>query len=151
MPGTISQLADILLDVEKYTQWAYATKRCVLIKQTTKLDLIYYSEIAVPWPGTNRDFYATYSMKLDTVAQVLQVFSVGMRNYLPEKENLVRIPLSKGIWYAHAVAPKTIHLQYILQVDPGGSIPAWILNLFATKGPLETFENLRNKMKGLNK
>jgi hypothetical protein len=44
-----------------------------------------------------------------------------------------------------------MHLQYILQLDPGGSIPGWILNMFATKGPMETFEHLKKKLEILSR
>jgi hypothetical protein len=81
----------------------------------------------------------------------LNVVSNGMKNYQPEKDKLVRVPMSKAVWNISTGSDKTMHLQYILQVDPGGSIPAWILNIFATKGPLETFKNLKEKMELLNK
>jgi hypothetical protein len=28
-------------------------------------------------------------------------------------------------------------------VDPGGSIPAWLINMFATKGPYESVDAMR--------
>jgi len=32
-------------------------------------------------------------------------------------------------------------------VDPSGSIPAWIVNAFAVKGPFETFSKLGDFLK----
>src|SRR5258708_36863335 len=58
LPGTVSQISSILLDVEKYPQWAYATKSSVLIKKISETEEIYYSEIGAPWPASNGDFYA---------------------------------------------------------------------------------------------
>jgi len=149
--GTIYQLAAILLDVERYPQWAYGTKSCVLVKRISNREIIYYSEIEVPWPATNRDFYASFKVIFDSAARSLKVISAGIRNYQPEKKNLVRIPLSNGLWNVSTISDKKIHLQYILQLDPGGSVPGWVLNLFSAKGPLETFGNLKKKMELLNK
>lgn len=151
LTGNISQLADILLDVEKYPEWAYATKTCTLIKKVSNQEVIYYSEIDVPWPGTNRDFYADFKVIRDTSSRSLKVISYGLKDYQPEKKNLVRIPFSKGSWTITTVSDKMIHMEYILQVNPGGSVPAWILNMFATKGPMETFTNLKQRMISLNK
>jgi hypothetical protein len=151
LPGNLSQLSSILLDVEKYPQWAYATKSSVLIKKISENEEIYYSEIEAPWPASNRDFYADMKVAIDDDSHSLTVTSVGMKDYQPEKKNLVRVPMSKAVWNISTKSDKTIHLQYILQVDPGGSIPGWILNIFGTKGPLETFENLKTKMELLNK
>ncbi|MEJ0083023.1 MAG: hypothetical protein WDM78_19195 [Puia sp.] len=40
---------------------------------------------------------------------------------------------------------KSIHLDYVLEMNPGGSLPVWILNLFSTKGPMESFEKHKEK------
>jgi hypothetical protein len=150
LPGNIGQLAAILIDVDRYNQWSYSTKKSVLIKKVTANKLIYYSEISAPWPATNRDLYAVMEINTDSVSHLLQVISVGDKNYQPPKSDLVRIPYSKGVWNITTVSNKVIHLNYVLEVDPGGSVPAWILNLFSTRAPLETFKNLKNKMALLN-
>jgi hypothetical protein len=41
----------------------------------------------------------------------------------------------------------TIYIIYEVEVDPGGSIPGWIANMFVAKGPFETFGNLGKKLK----
>lgn len=151
LPGTPAQLGAILFDVEKYPQWAYGTKTCVLVKKVNNREIIYYSEIDVPWPASNRDLYANFKLTYDSSGRSLNVISVGLKNYQPDKKDIVRIPLSRGLWNISSISDKKIHLQYILQLDPGGSVPTWVLNLFATKGPLETFENLKKKMELLNK
>ena len=150
LPGTVQQLSDILLDVEQYKQWAYGTKISTVIKKVSNTELIYYSEVEVPWPATNRDFYANFKVTLDSGSKSMRVVSSGMKNYQPEKANLVRIPMSKGLWYAYPLSDKKIHLEYILELDPGGSVPGWLLNMFSSKGPLQTFENLKQKMTLLN-
>jgi hypothetical protein len=151
LPGTVEQLAAILLDVEKYPDWAYGTKSTLVVKRISKTALIYYSEFEVPWPATNRDLYASFSVMTDSLTHSLKVISNSVKGYAPEKSNLVRIPLSKGVWIASVIAPRKIHLQYTLELDPGGTVPGWVLNMFSTKGPMETFENLRQKMILLNR
>jgi hypothetical protein len=148
--GDVSQLAAILLDVESYPQWAYATKSATAVKKLGANELIYYSEIEAPWPACNRDFYASLKVCFNTTTHSMNAVSTSMKDYQPEKKNLVRIPQSCATWNVTTLSDKMIHVQYTLQVDPGGSIPSWILNMFATKGPLETFGNLKKKIEALN-
>ena len=150
LTGNVFQLAKILLDVERYPEWVYATKQSILIRKITNSQLIYYSQIDVPWPGTNRDFYANFQVVTDTPSLSLKVTSIGLKDYKPAKENTIRIVHSRGEWTITTLSNKLIHLNYVLEVDPGGSMPAWIINIFAVKGPLETFENLKHKMVMLN-
>ena len=42
---------------------------------------------------------------------------------------------------------KTISIVYIFEVEPGGSLPAWVVNMFADKGPYETFKKLSDMLK----
>jgi hypothetical protein len=151
LPGTVAQLSVILMDVNRYSEWVYATKSSVLMKKISENEVIYHSEIGAPWPASNRDFYADVKALLNPVAQTLNVVSVGMKDYQPEQKDLVRVPMSKGLWNVTTESDKLIHLQYILQLDPGGSVPAWVLNAFATRAPIETFSNLKRKMEELNR
>jgi len=63
----------------------------------------------------------------------------------------VRIPMSLAIWTVTTGSDNTVHLQYVLQLDPGGSVPAWILNAFCLKAPMETFTNLKRRMMEMNR
>ena len=149
-PGKISQLLSILTDVGKYPQWAYAMKTCVLVKKINNNDFIYYSEIDVPWPSANRDMYAHCKITLNHDAHSFKVIAETIKDYAPEKKDIIRIPLSTATWNVTTVSDKKIHIEYTLELDPGGTVPAWMLNLFSTKGPMETFVNLKKKMRSMN-
>ena len=151
LPGTTAQLFSILMNVEKYPEWAFSTKSSTLIKRIGNNELIYYSEISAPWPLSNRDFYADVSISCDSSKHSWCMVSTGLKDFLPEKKGLVRIPRSKAVWNISQKSDKVIHLQYVLQVDPGGCLPAWIANMFATKGPMQTFASLRKKMEASNR
>jgi hypothetical protein len=148
--GSVDQLAAILLDVDKYTEWAYATRKSELIKKLGPAKLIYYSEIEVPWPATDRFFYALFEMVKDPAGKFMQVISSSTSYDGPAPKDMVRVPYSKGSWNVTQLSKNIVHVDYILELNPGGSLPAWILNLFSTKGPMETFENIKSKMQLLN-
>jgi hypothetical protein len=150
VPGNLEQLAAILMDIPKYTTWAYATKKATLIKTLGPGKVIYYSEYEVPWPATNRYFYASFELKIDTVTQTMKVTASNLPGYKPEVPDLVPVPYSKGTWNVKKINPKFIHIDYTLELNPGGSLPAWVINLFTTKGPMLTFENIKQKMSALN-
>jgi hypothetical protein len=150
LPGTVNQLTTVLFDVEKYPQWAYCTKSAAPVRKIGSNELIYYSEISAPWPLANRDFYADVVLSYDSARHATSLVSRGLKDYQPQKKGLVRIPRSMAVWNITQKSDRVVHIQYVLQIDPGGCLPAWIANMFATKGPMESFGNLKKKMESLN-
>jgi START domain len=150
LPGNIEQMKSILIDISHYKDWSYAMKKSVLIKQLGPGKLIYYSEIEVPWPATNRYFYANFDLKEDSLRRSIKVISLNLPDYLPASKDLLQVTFVKGLWNISTISKKAIHIDYILELNPDGNLPSWVLNLFSTKGPLETFENIRQKMIALN-
>lgn len=138
-----SQLLAAVLDIKTCSEWVYHSKQNVMIKQVSPLELFYYSEIEVPWPAENRDFVVHIEAEQDPKTKVITVTSPCIPGYIDEKEHIVRIRHSVGNWTITPLGKNLVRAEYVLEVDPGGSIPAWLINLFATKGPLETFRKLK--------
>jgi hypothetical protein len=143
--ATLSQLTAVLLDIPASHEWIYATKFCRVQKNISPSELIYYSEIDVPWPASNRDFIVRVKLEQDSITKKLTVDGENLPHYLKEQEDVVRIMHTKSNW---TVTPRNEYLDIVftLHVHPGGSIPAWLINLFATRGPLETFRKLRSQV-----
>jgi hypothetical protein len=74
---------------------------------------------------------------------VITVLAENQPDYIPEKKKLVRIRNSSGKWQVTPLSNRQVRVEYQLYVDPGGSVPATLVNLFSGKGPLESFRNLR--------
>jgi hypothetical protein len=150
LTGNINQLEGILVDVGKYKEWSYAAKVSRMVKSLGSDKFIYYTEIEVPWPLTNRFFYANFELKKNIHEKSMQVIAVNIPNYEPIPLDLIQVPLTKGTWNITTNSKTSIHVDYILEMNPGGSLPVWVLNLFSTKGPMESFENIKKKMADLN-
>jgi hypothetical protein len=39
-----------------------------------------------------------------------------------------------------------VKVEYTLHLDAGGSVPAWLLNMFITQGPTESFIKLKAQL-----
>jgi len=144
--ATLSQLAAVILDIPASDQWVYATKLCRTEKIIAPGEFIYYSEIEVPWPASNRDFIVRVKVEQDSATRKMTVGGENLPTYLNEKEGIIRVMHTESQW---TVIPygNDLKIEFVLHVNPGGSIPAWLINLFATRGPMETFLNLRSQIR----
>ena len=147
LEASLSQMVAVLLDVNAGVDWVYATKSSVLLKRVSPTELYYYSEVSIPWPFNNRDFIAQLKVTQDSVTHVVTVDGPTVADYLPVKKDIVRVVRSEGRWVIIPVGKGRIRVEYELRTDPGGDLPAWLFNLFVTKGPLESFENLKAQLK----
>jgi len=147
LQGTYSKLFAILSNVSKFEDWIYHTKQSTLIKKNSPYDFIYYSEISMPFPLSNRDVVLHMKIKTDSLPKYLLITGRSEKNVLPELPSLVRVPHYLANWKVTMPSANKIHISYILELDPGGSIPSSIANNFVDKGPFETFKNLAALLK----
>ncbi len=143
---SLSALVTLLLDVPATTQWVYHTKSCVLLKQVSPAELFYYSEVNLPWPLENRDFVAHVKVSQDKTSRVVTVNAPAIPGWVAPKKGIVRVNQSLGFWTITPLNQAQVKVAYSLQVDPGGVIPAWAVNLLSSQGPIESFIKMRQHL-----
>lgn len=143
LDGSLSQLTALLLDAKAHEDWVYNTRSSYVVKQISPTEQIYYSEIGLPWPMTNRDVVVLMTFQQDASTRVLQVNADAIKGDVGIKKGIVRVSHSSVVWKVTPVSSQKMRVEYVAQADPGGNVPAWIVNAFSTKGPLETFKRLK--------
>ena len=145
--ASLTRLTAVLLDIKGSANWVYSTKSIRVLKEISPAELIYYSEIDVPWPANNRDFIVLLKVTQEDKSKVVSVIGYNKPDYLPENKNIVRIKKSNSKWLITPMQNGQLKIEYVLEVDPGGNVPAFLINMFAAKGPYETFRKLRDQLR----
>ena len=143
LQAKLSQLAALLLDTKAHEQWVYNTKTSFLVKQISPFQQVYYSEIDLPWPLANREVVVNMKIIQHPITKVMQVDIVNASDHVPAQKGTVRVPASAVNWKVTPLGNNQLGVEYVGLADPGGSVPAWVVNAFSTKGPFETFKKLR--------
>jgi hypothetical protein len=147
LPGKPSSLAALILDISNYPNWSFNSAKSYTLKRISPSELYFYSLIRSPWPASDRDMAVHLHLTQDTGTRTLYVYADEIAGYIPEKQGVVRIPLSIERWIVTPLPDERIKISYELRLDPGASAPAWLINLFSVKGPYETFCHLREQLK----
>lgn len=143
----VTRLAYVLMDVSNTKDWVYATKVCKLLKKMSPTDIYYYSEVEIPWPVSNRDFIIRITLTQDEKTKIARIVAENHPGYIPEKKNVIRIPKSAGSWILTPLGDGRTKVEYVIHVDPGGSVPAWMVNMLADVGPHSSFTKLKKEVK----
>lgn len=147
LQASASQVVALLLDVEAAPGWIYHTKSCKMIRKVSPSELYYHSEISLPWPAENRDFVAHLTVTQNPQTKVVTIDGPSVKGLVPVAKGVVRVSDSKGRWILTPQSENRLQVEYSLHVDPGGAIPAWLINMFATQGPLDIFRQMRVELK----
>jgi hypothetical protein len=137
------QLIGLLQNISHQKDWSYGTKRTFLINKRNKDTLTYYSEVSLPWPLSNRDLVIELSFRKDTLNKILYIQAKSVPGLVPKNPGLVRVPFSLALWNVNVMPNKLLKIQYTFRTDPGGALPAWLVNFAASVGPYNSFHKLK--------
>ena len=143
LPVRPSQLVAAILDIDNSYQWVYHSKLNRIIKRISPSELYYYAQVNVPWPVDNRDYVSHVMVSQNPKTKVITIDAPCVPGIVPLKKDMVRITHSTGKWTISPFENNAIKVTYQLELYPAGSVPAWLVNLFATQGPMETFQKLK--------
>ncbi|WP_353721280.1 START domain-containing protein [Dyadobacter sp. 676] len=143
LEATTGEVIALLMDVKAAERWVCHTKSCTLVKAVSDKELYYHTEVSLPWPLDNRDFVTHLKVTHDDRSGIVTVDAPAVPGIVPVRKGVVRIGRSVNRWIIRPSPDGSVWVEYMLQVDPGGNIPAHVINMFACRAPIETFRNMR--------
>ena len=148
-PHTPAQVVAVLLDIVNKPKWLPKLAKTRLIKQFDSRRWIEYAEIDVPWPCRNRDIIFELSLDIndDFSKAVFHLKSV-LNDTVYKKSNIRAIVYESKMIITYNQQTKKSFIQSESFVDPKGSIPKWIVNLFQKS---QTIKIAKALTKQLNK
>ena len=142
---TQDRLINTLQNIAGYSDWVYSNKKSEILKKTDAPSIIYYTQSKLPWPIKDRDLVIELNIKRSPDA--LAVEAKSLPSYLPDKAGYIRVPYSLALWKVTQAPGNNLKVDYVFSVDPGGSIPSWLINATLTVGPYNSFVKLREVLK----
>jgi len=147
--GTVESFVAVLQDIDALPEWGYNIKNARLLERTGDTIQIYYAEASVPFPFSNRDGIYLNRFIWNGKSRQLQVDIELLPEYLPVTDKLVRVK-GNGDWLVNVLPDDNLELIFRMQVDPGGGVPAWLVNAFIEDTPYVTMVNVREMMNKAN-
>jgi hypothetical protein len=140
---TFEELTKIVLDVPGYTNWQYNTVGAQVIKTISESEKIYRTAIEAPWPVTNRDMVVVIKIHRDQYDHEMTIATESKTGVVPVMEGFIRVPSSRGFWMVKQISKNRLQVKYTMQIDPGGSVPVWLVNWVCAQAPYQSFKNLK--------
>ncbi|HEY3353254.1 MAG TPA: START domain-containing protein [Polyangia bacterium] len=139
----------IIGDVPRYPDWQVNCMAARQLKKINELEYLVYSRVHAPWPVADRDAVYHSNIHVDVRGNlVVDVRFRGVKSELaPPVKGVVRMEKIRGHFKLTAVAPDKTLMDYQVDADPGGAIPAWLAKWTSRRLPLDTIKTMRARVK----
>ena len=145
--ASLSSIVTVLKDVPAYPDWIYKCAKAERLEPGTNTSSLYYCEIDFPWPLTDRDFIAKSKLRQDPDTRHVFIDVVSAPAHLPAKDGIVRIETLNIHYEFIPLSNDKVRMNYRLHSDPGGALPAWLVNMAVDNGPANTIKGMREMLK----
>ena len=143
---SVGEITKFLKNMDKYPEAFPETKELKILKRPNDSTQIQYTYTEAPWPVSDRDGVYEMIFRTNSKTGQMSTRARALPSFISEKEGVVRIKRSESYWNATPIGQNKIRLEYIVNADPGGSIPGWLANSAAVDIPFDTFVNIRKAL-----
>lgn len=141
----IEDFVSVLFDVDGLSSWGYNISEAKLLERPNDTIQIYYAVAKAPWPYKDRDGIYKNTLNWDKSNRSLTVEIELLEDERELNKSFVRMD-GYGFWRVKEVSANELKIDFQMQVDPGGSIKAWLANMFVTDSPFQTMTGIRDAM-----
>ena len=138
--ASAEKIKSVILDIANYPEWVFKCTKTSVLSKTNNKDIYYYQYTDAPFPVSDRDMVLllTESEKENEITITIK----SQPDKIPKNDGVVRVKLFDSTWRIRKVKDKT-EVTNEITTDPGGSVPAWLINSVITTGPYNTMLYLK--------
>ncbi|MEX2208814.1 MAG: START domain-containing protein [Myxococcota bacterium] len=144
--GVFEVLA-VISDVPRQKEWMADCEESRLIREEPGDVSLIYNRTGAPWPISDRDVVLRAEAKLLEPSQHAAVSFANVDDpSTPPIDGIVRMPRLAGSYDLVAAGPVRTRVTYQIDIDPGGSLPVFVVTRTTRDTPLHTLLGLRRQV-----
>jgi hypothetical protein len=144
--SSLSSIIAVLNDFESFPKWVYRCEKSIALKKDSDNHIIRYQTVVAPWPVDNRDMVLEVNSFQDKKTKIVYQKVNSIPDYIPLVKGHVRVREFRALWTLIPLKNGFVEVNYELLVNPGGNIPAWLVNLALVDGPFDTSVKMREML-----
>lgn len=138
--ASLNALIAVQRDAGNFPKWMDGVKSSRVVEES---DSYYVTHTCVPspWPVKDRDSVVRSDIR-QLPGGVVEILFASIEGIVPRQKNYERVQNVKGGWRFTPLQDGKTRVEYEVMVDPGGKIPAWLVNRFALDVPYNTVKSM---------
>lgn len=146
---SVRRILAVLHDQERKTEWMHQCVDNKLVVAHAVGEMTVYNRTGSGFPlVSDRDVVARSKLHQDLANKRIHIEVHSVEHpAAPPQSGVVRMPKLDLSWTFDVLETGKTLATYQVAADPGGLLPAWVVNLVSKKIPWRTISNLRNQVK----
>ena len=146
--ASIYEVLAVVVDDSRRTEWLHKCLEARVIERISDREKIIYTRTDAPWPVDDRDVVMRGTVEVEEPGKVIITHFKGVRDRrVPVPEDTVRMKSLRGYYRLTALDAGRTHVEYVVDADPGGWLPDWLVSRASRELPLKTLLNLRRQVR----
>ncbi len=147
IPATPYEVLAVLRDVARHSEWMDRCVEARRVEEMGPLQYVVYNRTESGWPAADRDVVLRSQIEIsEEGARIFLRFRAVEKDDIPRVEDVVRMETLEGYYHLAGSEAGLTHVEYRVSVDPGGSIPRWLIHRRMRDLPLMTLARLREQV-----
>lgn len=142
-PASILGLLD---HTEASTEWVQFCTFGKTLKSNGFSERYIYQVTDLPFPLATRDAVFRATTSYNPVTQAITVTLAAAADFYPATE-YVRIRIGSGYFHLRPIDDDNTEVTWQLHVDPGGAIPAFLINMMLVEIPFQSLQRMAEQVK----
>lgn len=145
--GTPYEILAVLLDVPNYHAWVPDCAVATTLGKPGRWRSTIYTRTDLPWPVQDRETVIdqeVFFVRAPTLVNV--TFRAIEAPDLAPADGTIRVNSAEGSYTIEALDGRRSRVTYLVDADPGGRVPAWLVVMQSRRNPLGTLAGLRQRL-----
>lgn len=145
--GNVLDVLAVILDAKGATKWAKGADEARVLRVVDPRTQLIYTRTDTPWPVSDRDMIMRRMVKVVKPGSEFHIRLLCAPKETAELDGVVRVKTCDSYFHIRAVDEGKTFVDYQVNLDPGGSLPDWLIRWASKKIPMETLVSLEGHVK----
>ena len=137
----LSSLVALIVDAEACPRWADRCAESFVVEQVSDVEAFVYTHNDMPFPVKDRDVVAHVNWTQDADTLVVEMSSQAVLGRYEEVRGRLRLQDANAKWRFEPLADGQVRVINEAHIDPGSSLPGWVINMLLVDAPFETMKS----------
>ncbi len=143
----LNEVYQFLSDLEYRPAWVVRCSGLEIIDTVGGNQIRYHTSYEIPWPLADRDLVVVADLSFDEANRKARLLTIRTDTQFPLKKGIVRMLKYKEDVVLEELGPQRTRFNAEGFADPGGNVPAWLVNMFLVDGIYDSVVSTRMEIK----